>query len=62
MIAKLSASSIKDSLVRLVFDEEGGELVENVLVVGLLTVACLVGMKALGIKIALRWSDINDLL
>ena len=58
MIWKPSAASLKNLLVRLVRDEEGGELVESVLVVGLIAVACLIAMKAIGANINLRWSDI----
>jgi Flp pilus assembly pilin Flp len=62
VIWKSSAASIKELLTRLVRDEEGGELVESVLVVGLIAVACLIAMKAVGANINVRWSDITNLM
>jgi Flp pilus assembly pilin Flp len=62
MISKPSAASIKDLLARLARDEDGGELVESVLVVGLIAVACLIAMKAVGFNINMRWSDITNLM
>lgn len=41
-------------------DENGGEVVEYTLVVGLIVVGCLGLLSQLGIKVEARWRDIVD--
>jgi Flp pilus assembly pilin Flp len=59
MISKITAASVKDLFNRLAQDEDGVEVVESVLVIGLIAVGCLIAMKAVAIKISLRWSDVD---
>ena len=43
-------------------DEQGGELVEWILVVGLIALVCIVSMGALGLKLTLRWNDVLNVM
>ena len=49
-------------LCRSLKDEQGGEVLEYVLVCGLITIASLLVMGALGIKVLGRWTSVYDVL
>jgi Flp pilus assembly pilin Flp len=58
VISKLTAASVTNLFVRLAKEEDGTEVVESVLVVGAIAVACLIAMKPVGVNLSFRWSDI----
>lgn len=43
-------------------DEQGGEVLEYVLIAGLITVAALAVIGAVGTKVAAKWSSVNSSL
>ena len=43
-------------------DERGTEVIDYALLIGLIVIACLVGMSALGAKLLVKWNRIYDLL
>lgn len=47
---------------KLAKDESGGELLETAFVLGLIVVACLGLLSALGIKVMAKWQSLSDLL
>jgi Flp pilus assembly pilin Flp len=49
-------------LVRFLRDEDGSEVVEYALMLGMIVLACMLIIGSLGIKIVARWQDIYDLL
>lgn len=49
-------------LLRCVREEDGSEVVEYALMLGMLVLGCLVIMGALGVKIVDRWQEIFDAL
>jgi Flp pilus assembly pilin Flp len=49
-------------MVRSLKDDRGGEVVEYVLILGLITLASLLLMGSLGIKVAGRWTSLYDSL
>jgi Flp pilus assembly pilin Flp len=49
-------------LAQLLRDERGGEVIEYVLLLGLLIIGCLTALSAMGIKVVDRWTRILDLL
>jgi len=44
----------------LVVDEDGGEVIEYVLIAGLIVVACIVVIGAVGTKVLARWTSVNS--
>jgi Flp pilus assembly pilin Flp len=44
----------------LVVDERGGEVIEYVLIAGLIVVATIVVIGAVGTKVLARWNSVND--
>ncbi|HVT89920.1 MAG TPA: hypothetical protein VHD56_13785 [Tepidisphaeraceae bacterium] len=50
------------SLKRLVKDETGGEVIEYALVLGLIIVAAIVIVGAVGTKVLARWTSTNSSL
>ena len=44
---------------RLVSDEQGGEVLEYVLIAGLILVATIVVIGAVGTKVVARWNTVN---
>jgi pilus assembly protein Flp/PilA len=53
---------LKHALQRLVRDEAGGEIIEYALILGLVLVACIVVIGAVGTKVLARWTSVNDSL
>jgi pilus assembly protein Flp/PilA len=43
-------------------DENGGEVIEYALIAGLITVAAIAVVGAVGTKVAARWSSVNSSL
>ncbi len=46
----------------MIADEQGGEVLEYVLIAGLITVAALAVIGAIGTKVAAKWSSVNSSL
>lgn len=45
---------------RLINDERGGEVMEYVLIAGLIVVAAIVVIGAVGTKVLARWNTVNN--
>jgi pilus assembly protein Flp/PilA len=52
-------AGIKRTLLRLVFDENGGEVIEYALIAGLIIVAAMLIIGAVGTKVVARWTSVN---
>jgi Flp pilus assembly pilin Flp len=52
----------KNTLKRLVRDEAGGEVMEYALILGLILVACIVVIAAVGTKVLARWNSVDSSL
>jgi pilus assembly protein Flp/PilA len=50
----------KDLLARLRKDEQGGEVIEYALVLGLIIVVAIAVIGAFGVKVAARWTSVNS--
>jgi Flp pilus assembly pilin Flp len=50
------------ALTRLVQDEEGGEVLEYAVIAGLIVVAAIAVIGAVGTKVLARWSSLNSRL
>ena len=48
------------TLVRLFRDERGGEVIEYALILGLIIVACIALITAVGAKVLARWQSVNS--
>jgi pilus assembly protein Flp/PilA len=46
-------------LVKLVRDEQGGEVLEYALIVGLIIVAAIAAITSVGTKVLARWTSLN---
>ena len=53
---------MKNLVARFVREEEGQDLIEYGLLVGIITVAAIVSIKAIGPKVAKYFSDLNAIL
>jgi Flp pilus assembly pilin Flp len=53
-------TSIKQTLSRLARDEQGGEVLEYVLIAGLIVVAAIAVIGAFGTKVLARWESANS--
>jgi Flp pilus assembly pilin Flp len=51
-----------DTLSRLASDEDGGEVMEYVLILGLIIVAAIAIIGAVGTKVVARWTSVNSTL
>lgn len=58
----MSRKSLKKLWGRLVRDEQGGEVIEYALLLGLVVVLCLLTISAVGIRVADIWNSIADML
>jgi Flp pilus assembly pilin Flp len=45
---------------RFLRDEAGGEVMEYVLIAGLIIVGCIAAITAFGGKVLARWNSVND--
>lgn len=50
---------MKALLKKLVKDEQGGEILEYALIAGLIVVAAIAVITAVGTKVLARWSSLN---
>ena len=51
---------MKKLLVKLVKDEQGGEVLEYALIAGLIVVAAIAVIGAVGTKVLARWTSLNS--
>lgn len=51
---------MRNALIAFLNDENGSEVVEYTLVVGLIVVGCIGLMSQLGVKVEARWREIVD--
>ncbi len=54
--------NLTNLLVRLIRDEQGGEVLEYALVAGLIVVAAISVIKTVGTKVLARWTSLNNSL
>ncbi len=52
--------AMKNLMGRLVRDERGGEVLEYALIAGLIVVAAIAVIGAVGTKVLARWNSVND--
>ena len=52
--------TIKNLFAKLVRDEDGGEVLEYALIAGLIVVAAIAVIGAVGTKVVARWTSLND--
>ena len=55
-------SSIRNMLVRAWRDEQGGEVLEYALIVGLIVVAAIATITAVGTKVPAKWQNVDSSL
>jgi Flp pilus assembly pilin Flp len=55
-------SAIKSGIGRLVRDENGGEVLEYALIAGLIVVAAIAVITAVGTKVLARWTSLESSL
>ncbi len=53
-------SKAKNLLVKLVRDEQGGEVLEYALIAGLIVVAAIAVIGAVGTRVVAKWSSLNS--
>jgi pilus assembly protein Flp/PilA len=53
-------NSITEALKRLAKDEQGGEVIEYALILGLILVAAIAVIGAVGTKVLARWTSVNN--
>jgi Flp pilus assembly pilin Flp len=51
--------SLKNLVVKLVKDEQGGEVLEYALIAGLIVVAAIAVISSVGTKVLGRWTSLN---
>lgn len=51
---------ITNKLNRVIRDEQGGEVIEYALILGLIVVAAIAIVGAVGTKVLARWSSVNS--
>jgi len=52
--------AMKNAFARLVRDEQGGEVLEYALIAGLIVVAAIAVIGAVGGKVLARWNSLNS--
>jgi len=55
-------NAVKNFIVRLVKDEQGGEVLEYALIAGLIVVAAIAAITAVGNKVLARWTSLQNSL
>jgi pilus assembly protein Flp/PilA len=50
---------VKQTLARLIRDEQGGEVLEYALIAGLIVVAAIAVIGAVGTKVLARWESVD---
>lgn len=51
--------AFKNLLTKLVKDEQGGEVLEYALIVGLIVVAAIAAITSVGTKVLAKWTSLN---
>jgi Flp pilus assembly pilin Flp len=51
---------LRKTLIRLVRDQHGGEVIEYALILGLIIVVAIVTITAVGGKVLARWQSVNS--
>jgi Flp pilus assembly pilin Flp len=52
--------AMKNLLAKLVKDEQGGEVLEYALIAGLIVIAAIAVIGAVGTKVLARWNSLNN--
>jgi pilus assembly protein Flp/PilA len=52
--------SLKNTFAKLVRDETGGEVLEYALIAGLIVIAAIAVIGAVGTKVLARWTSLNS--
>ncbi|MDB5324784.1 MAG: Flp/Fap pilin component [Phycisphaerales bacterium] len=55
-------SKVKNIVSKLIKDEQGGEVLEYALIAGLIVVAAIAVIGAIGTKVLARWNSLNSSL
>lgn len=55
-------NAMRNLVVRLVKDEQGGEVLEYALIAGLIVVAAIAAIAAVGNKVLARWTSLQSSL
>ncbi len=58
----MSGHLLSGNFSRLVRDERGTEVIEYALLLGMIVCACMFMLAALGNKVVLKWTRINEFL
>jgi Flp pilus assembly pilin Flp len=53
-------NALKNLVSKFVADEQGGEVLEYALIAGLIVVAAIASISAVGGKVLARWTSLND--
>lgn len=60
MNSNVNLKVIGNTMARLVRDEQGGEVIEYVLILGLIIVAAIATISAFGTKVLAKWTSLNS--
>jgi Flp pilus assembly pilin Flp len=61
-LPEITMKAMKNLLAKLVKDEQGGEVLEYALIAGLIVVAAIAIISAVGTKVLGRWTSLNNSL
>jgi len=56
----ISMTAIKHTFKRLMRDQQGGEVIEYALILGLIIVVAISIIAGVGTKVVARWTSVND--
>src|SRR5437868_4709369 len=59
-LREIDMKAIKNLLAKLLKDEQGGEVLEYALIAGLIVVAAIAVIGAVGTKVVARWTSLNS--
>jgi Flp pilus assembly pilin Flp len=59
-LREMHMKAIANFVTRLVKDEQGGEVLEYALIAGLIVVAAIAVIGAVGTKVVARWTSLNS--
>lgn len=51
---------VRDAVARFIRNDEGGEVIEYALILGLIIVSAIVVIGAVGTKVLARWTSVNS--
>ena len=60
ILGGIAMKAVKNLLVKLVRDEQGGEVLEYALIAGLIVVAAIAAISAVGNKVLARWTSLQN--